>query len=134
QIERRKRRDHLPRAAAAPLEERATVRDQRRELVELELPGNPAVRVLDRAPHRAPSVAADPDRRSRRAVRTRVEDDVAEREPASVRLGGLAAPQRLQDLDRLVGERAPRREVDAERAELGLEMSRSDADHEASAR
>ena len=74
--------------------------------------------------------AADPDRRVRLLHRTRPLADVGVL-PARPSCGAHSSVQRAEDrVDRLVGDRAPLRERDAERVELALHVAGADAEEQ----
>ena len=95
----------------------------------------PAVAELDGAAHRAPAVAADPERRMRALHRARQHgvSGRAEMTPLEAR-DALAAPDPLHREDRFVAELVALGVVDAERRELGLEVARREAGEHAAAR
>ena len=94
----------------------------------------PAVAALGGAPQRGRRRAADPDRRPRPLHRARAQPDVAHRPGRPVVIGKLVGERRRHQRRSPRRAGAPRRrEVDAERLELGLEVAGADAEDDAPA-
>ncbi len=88
----------------------------------------PTVRTRDRPLVGALRVSADDDR-DRLLDRSRICVDSGEVDEAAVKFRMVVVPEVLHRVEILVGDRAAILEVGADRAELGLEIAHTDAEH-----